>query len=113
MDRYPYHRYTILLEATRALAHIGVHIYTSRFLPISNHELLLSVKNLQELGASPFPYIVLIIPRSLPTELFKGEHFVLANLLKSIPGSSSQVEDGQEPQAETDQGALVSPKPAP
>ena len=34
MDRYPYSRYTILLEATRALAHIGVHIYTSRFRPI-------------------------------------------------------------------------------
>ena len=25
MDRYPYHRYTILLGATHALAHIGVH----------------------------------------------------------------------------------------
>ena len=25
MDRYLYHEYTILLEATRALAHIGVH----------------------------------------------------------------------------------------
>ena len=34
MDRYPYPRYTILLEATRALAHIGVHIYTPRFRPI-------------------------------------------------------------------------------
>ena len=35
MDRYPYSRYTILLEATRALAHIGVHIYTPRFRPIN------------------------------------------------------------------------------
>ena len=35
MDCYPYHRYTILLGATRALAHIGVHIYTSHFQPIS------------------------------------------------------------------------------
>ena len=34
MDRYPYPRYTILLEATRALAHIGVHIYKPRFRPI-------------------------------------------------------------------------------
>ena len=25
MDRYPYHEYTILLGATRALAHIGIH----------------------------------------------------------------------------------------
>ena len=34
MDQYPYPRYTILLEATRALAHIGVHIYTPHFRPI-------------------------------------------------------------------------------
>ena len=33
MDRYPYPRYTILLDTTRALAHIGVHIYTPRFRP--------------------------------------------------------------------------------
>ena len=26
VDRYPYHRYTILLGATRALAHIGLYI---------------------------------------------------------------------------------------
>ena len=54
-----------------------------------NHKLLLSVKNLRELGASPFHYIVLVIPRPLPAELVKGEHFVLANFFKSIPGSSS------------------------
>ena len=51
-----------------------------------NHELLLFVKNLQELGIDPFPYIVPIIPRSLPKEIIKGEHFVLANLLKLISG---------------------------
>ena len=42
-----------------------------------NHELLLYVKNLWELGANPFPYIVPVIPRSLPVELIRGEHFVL------------------------------------
>ena len=31
MDRYPYHEYTILLGATRPLAHIGVH-FTHRVL---------------------------------------------------------------------------------
>ena len=35
MDRYSYHRYTILLEATRALARIGVHLCTPRFQPIN------------------------------------------------------------------------------
>ena len=80
---------------------------------IEDHELLLSVKNLQELGASPFPYIVPVIPYPLPTELIMGEHFVLPDLLKLILGSSSEVRVGQEPQAETAQEALVSPKPTP
>ena len=55
-----------------------------------NHELLLSVKNLRELGASPFPYKVRIIPCPLPVEIVRGEHFVIAHLLTSILGSSSQ-----------------------
>ena len=61
------------------------------------------MKNLQELGASPFPYIVLIIPCPLPAELVRGEHFTLANLLKSISSSSSQARSTQNPQAETAQ----------
>ena len=53
------------------------------------YELLLSVKNLQELGTSPFSYIVPVLPHPLSNEVVKGEHFVLANLLKSLPGGSS------------------------
>ena len=52
-----------------------------------NHELLLSVKNLLELGASPFRYIVPVIPRLLLEELVRGEHFVLTDLLMSIASS--------------------------
>ena len=75
-----------------------------------NHELFLSVKNLQELGASPFLYIVPVIPRLLPTKLIKGKHFVLADLLKSILGISSQARSAQEqdPQAKITKGALAS-----
>ena len=73
-----------------------------------NHEILLSVNNLWELGASPFRYIVPVIPRSLLEELIRGKHFVLADLLKSIPGSSSQVRSSEEPQAKIAEGALVS-----
>ena len=40
-------------------------------------ELLLSMKNSQELGSSPFPHIAPVIPRPLPGEVFGGEHFVL------------------------------------
>ena len=61
-----------------------------------NHELLLFAKNLQKLGANPFPYIALVIPRLLLEELIKGEHFILIDLLKSILGSSSQAGFAQE-----------------
>ena len=72
------------------------------------NELLLSMKNLKELGSSPFPYIAPVIPHPLPREVVKGEHFVLADLLKSIPCSSSQVGSAREPQTEITEGALVS-----
>ena len=65
-----------------------------------NHKPLLFAKNLQELGASPFPYIVFVIPLSLPEDLIKGEHFILADLLKLILGSSSQARSNQELKAE-------------
>ena len=59
----------------------------SRWLEITERErseLRLSVKNSQELGFNPFPYIAPVIPRPLPGEVVGGEHFVLANPLKSI-----------------------------
>ena len=34
MDRYPYDKYTILLWATRALAHLGTH-FTHRVIGLS------------------------------------------------------------------------------
>ena len=55
------------------------------------HGLLLFVKNPQDLGASPFPYIVHILPRPLPNEVVKGRNFVLADLLKSLPKGSTKV----------------------
>ena len=45
------------------------------------NELLLSVKNLQELSFSLIPYIAPVIPCSLLGESVKGEHFFLVDLL--------------------------------
>ena len=45
---------------------------TIRWLKITekeHNEPLLSVKNSQELGSSPFPYLALVIPRLLPGEV--------------------------------------------
>ena len=49
-----------------------------------------------------------VIPRSLPRESVRGEHFVLADILKSIPGNFSQARYAREPQTEIVEGALVS-----
>ena len=65
-----------------------------------NHELLLTMKNLHELGRRPFPYIIPIIPCSLPAEVIEGEPFVLSNLLKLVPGGFSQAVSTQEGQTE-------------
>ena len=64
-------------------------------------------RNLQELATYAFPYIILVVPYSLPSELIKGKHFVLANLCKSSPGSSSREVATQEDQAEVATMALV------
>ena len=90
------------------LNHMFLNI--SRWLKITERErseLLLSVKNSQELGSNPFPYIAPVIPCLLPGEVVGSEHFVLADLLKSISGSSSQAGSTREPQAEITEGALV------
>ena len=45
---------------------------TSRWFEITereHNEPLLSVKNSQELGSSPFPYLALVIPRLLPGDV--------------------------------------------
>ena len=69
-----------------------------------NHKLLLTARNL---GANPFPYIIPVVPCSLPVELIEGEHFVLADLFKLNPGSSSQAVSTQEDQAGAATGTLV------
>ena len=78
------------------------------------NELLLLVKNLQELSTSPvpyiapcLPYIAPIIPCPLLGESVKGEHFVLIDLLKSIPDSSSYVGFAREPQVDIFEGAFI------
>ena len=60
---------------------------TYRLLEVTEREHsepLLSVKNSQELGSSPFPYIAPVIPRLLPGEVVGGEYFVFDDILKEV-----------------------------
>ena len=79
------------------------------------HELLLSIKNLQDLGTGLFPYIVPVLPHPLPSKVVKGKLFILVDLLKLLLGGSSQVEAVSKPIVLPDYLPLAvqDPKPAP
>ena len=53
------------------------------------------MKNLCELSRSPSPYIITVIPRLLPSEIVKGEHYVIADLLNLAPGSSTPAKNSE------------------
>ena len=67
----------------------------------------MTTRNLRELATCAFPYIIPVVPRSLPAELIEGEHFVLADLCKTSPVSSFRAAAAQEDQAEAAIGALA------
>ena len=53
------------------------------------------MKNLHDLSRHPSPYSVPIILRPLPSKIVEGEHFVTAELLSLIPGSSSLAREAE------------------
>ena len=57
---------------------------------------------------------MLVLPRPLPSEVVKDEHFVLADLLRSLLGGSSQAKAILEPLVRLDYLPLdvQDPKPA-
>ena len=71
------------------------------------------MKNLEDLGVGPFPYIVYILRRPLSSEVIKGKHFVLVDLLKSLQGGSSQAEVVPKPLVWLDHLPLAVQDPKP
>ena len=56
-------------------------------------EVLLTLKNLANVRRSPTPYSLPIIPRSLPSEIVGGEHFVTTDLLDLLAGHAPSTGD--------------------
>ena len=65
----------------------NIHKFLEIYERERHHEILLTVKNLCELSRNP--YVLLVIPRPIPSEIEEGEHYVISNLLNLAPGSSS------------------------
>ena len=68
-------------------------------------EVLLTLKNLADVRRSPAPYSHPIIPRSLPSEIVDGEHFVITDLLSLLVGHASSSR-GPEVEASSREQAL-------
>ena len=64
-----------------------------------HHEVLYTMKNLHDLTGHPSPYSVLIILRPLSSEIMEGEHFITADLLSLIPGSSPLAKEAESEMA--------------
>ena len=60
-----------------------------------HHKILLTMKNLRELSRNPSPYTLPVIPHPLPTEIVEGEHYVFADLLTLVSGSSSPAQTSE------------------
>ena len=54
-----------------------------------HHEVLLTLKNLDDLSCDPAPYSVSVIPRPLSIEIVEREYYVTMDLLNLLPGNSS------------------------
>ena len=69
-----------------------------------HQEVLITLKNLDDLSRNLAPYSVPVILRPLPTEIVEGEHYVTADLLNLLPGSASP---GRESEIEEASWELV------
>ena len=68
-------------------------------------EVPLTLKNLSDVRRSPTLYSLSIIPRSLPSEIVDGEHFVTTDLLSLLLGSAPSSR-GLEAEASSREQAL-------
>ena len=58
-----------------------------------HYEVVLTLKNLANVRRNPTPYSLPIIPRSLPSEIVDGEHFMTVDLLHLTVGEASPSRD--------------------
>ena len=68
-----------------------------RLLEISKRErhyhVLITQENIYVVRHNPAPYTLPAIPRSLPSNVVEGEHFVLADVRRLVSGSTNSFRD--------------------
>ena len=88
----------------------------SKILEVSEQErhceVLLTLKNLADVKRSPTPYSVSIIPRSLPSEIVGGEHFVTTDLLDFLAGCTLSTRNPEAEALSREQASRASSVPS-
>ena len=75
-------------------------------------EVLLALKNLADVRWSPAPYSLPIIPRSLPSKIVGGEHFVTTDLLDFLAGCAPSTGDPKDEAMSREQASRASSVPS-
>ena len=58
-----------------------------------HYQVLLTRENISAMRHNPAPYTLPVIPRSLPSNVVEGEHFVIADVWRLVSGSASSSRD--------------------
>ena len=74
-------------------------------------EVLLTLNNLDNVRRIPTPYSLPIIPRSLPSEIVGGEHFVTTDLLYLLAGRTLSTGDPEAEALSREQASQASSVP--
>ena len=72
----------------------------------------MTLKNLVDMRRSPDPYSLPIIPRSLPSEIVGGEHFVTTDLLDLLAGRAPSPGDPEVEALSLEQALRASSVPS-
>ena len=75
-------------------------------------EVLLTLKNLADVRRNPAPYSLPIIPRSLPSEIMGGEHFITTDLLDLLAGRAPSLGDPKSEALSREQALRASSVPS-
>ena len=75
-------------------------------------EVLLTLKNLADVRRSPTPYSLSIIPRSLPSEIVGGEHFITTDLLDLLVGRTLSTRNPEVEALSREQASWASSVPS-
>ena len=70
-----------------------IHRLSKIFEQERHYKVLLTLDNISAVRSNPAPYTLPVIPRSLPSNIVEGEHFVITDLRRLILSGARPFDD--------------------